>query len=277
MGGEHIDPWTHEHLNNVVPTPELVYADEEELQYRYGDGPDLIIPAGNCDGVDRLPEVFVGPSVIRVRTPCYQTVLIPRGTSTSGYYDFYDGIVYPNIAIGEGPYYFEMGKLCAARSRCATRENPTGTGTHSYDFADFHRQIMIPYTSSASALPVAFYNGLVWWEMNRGSLIPTFIDLLSPGKVFCQPDKIIIGPHLLFHKQGSESRNSSRFVIGERSVTFGLEVIDLVTGFITSVVAPSDFPWGKQMEDQFFPGFMDRIGAFLPRCFSKEVGLHSTR
>ena len=253
--------WTHEAPPDHKIVPQLINAYEEEMEYTYGDGTTLILPVDFLDdfGRHRLPEVIEGSAIIRARTHGHQTVLLRRNSLK--YYEFYDGIVYPTS--GSSPFDIEIGDQVMTRTTYTTLEQTT----NNYSLASFEYQEMISYTSTASALPVAFYEGLVWWNMNLRSLIPTFLDLESPGKVFCRRDKIIRGPDLYHAKQGSKSRNSSQFVVGQSII--GLEVIDLMTGIITSVEGPGDWDWCKKMKTRFFPGFVN--GSFKSRSLFEDI------
>lgn len=109
---------------------------------------------------------------------------------------------------------------------------------------------------------VASYNGLMWWSRDLGKeehklLIPTFIDLASPEKVYYRADRILTGLPYGRLDQCSRPRGMAQYVVTDSSPingdSAGLEIVDLATGVITDVEAPCD--WRNQ-DNYVFAGFV---------------------
>lgn len=136
-----------------------------------------------------------------------------------------------------------------------------------YSIADFVHNKFVHYVTTADvdSLPVATYNGFIWWHMHyHTSLVPTFIDLQNPGKVYYKKDRIIRGPRMSQFKQGSKTFDASRFVVASKDKKMAL--YDLSTGIVTVVAAAED---SKRDIVRFFPGFVD--GEFQPRSLTRAA------
>lgn len=148
--------------------------------------------------------------------------------------------------------------------------------TNAFLVADFvHTELVhyAPTTRSFDDLPAAAYNGLVWWQMHKcASLVPTFIDLQSPGKIYYREERIMRGSRMDLCQQGSEAFDASRFVVGlveKRGVGLvkkRMVLYDLSTGTRT-IVATAGYL--KEGVARFFPGFVN--GEFQPRFLTSDA------
>lgn len=118
---------------------------------------------------------------------------------------------------------------------------------------------------------VASYNGLIWWKKEL-ALIPSFVDLEEPNKVYYNAAKSITGvsPQETFQCLWSRA---AQFCISE-SVTVDAgrgDIVDMATGIITTVVPPSHWPSCEDMTSQHatFVDWLD--GQFQARMIHGEV------
>ncbi|CAG82800.1 hypothetical protein B0I72DRAFT_144621 [Yarrowia lipolytica] len=143
--------------------------------------------------------------------------------------------------------------------------------TDGYHLANIANQSLVKYTSSTSAAPVACYNGIVWLNLREMKcLVPTFIDLSTPGKVYYRADRIITDTELMENRcsQGSKSRDAAQFLVG--MTARGLDVVDLVEGTVTAVSRH----YGKPDQALCFVGFNQ--GQFQAWCMHHKDS-HLTR
>lgn len=103
--------------------------------------------------------------------------------------------------------------------------------------------------------PVAFYNGILWWRLfvADGILVPTFVDLDTPAKLRCRPDRSIqCGSSSL--PQGNHQRGLSHILFAPYLL------VDLETGLRTSLQSRADM---VPSVNGVIPGFVD--GQFQAR------------
>jgi hypothetical protein len=133
------------------------------------------------------------------------------------------------------------------------------TDRRQFWLANLETRQMVDYAAvSQDSSPVASYNGLIWWKKgvpSRQFVVPTFVDLASPDRVYYRADSAITGLTSLQTRQGSVSRNSTQFVLGKTGLISGLHVIDLASGIVTDIVTPRD--WQRQNHIEVFAGFVD--------------------
>lgn len=114
------------------------------------------------------------------------------------------------------------------------------SGGHKYVFGDTHHGVLREYAST-TAVPVAVYNGLIWFCSKGTKVLPTFVDLQQPGVVFYRRDKIVM---LEESKSSSgEFRQCTKQGLGRflfRNFTGGILVIDLANTTATTVVNPNE-------------------------------------
>lgn len=136
----------------------------------------------------------------------------------------------------------------------------------SFNMLSWETEEMVTYAKSGTHnhVPVALYQGLVWWSMNGSSLIPTIVDLNRPGVVYYKPERVIDTGQKALFTQGNRSRYSPQFVQATSESADNADFINLETGTITSVVPPQSSSFGR-----VFAGFV--YGNFAPRYISKEV------
>lgn len=86
------------------------------------------------------------------------------------------------------------------------------------------------YAPKTMAEPTASYNGLIWWTVKNQYIIPTFVDLHDPGKIYYRKDKIVsVQRGLKMHNCHGEHR----FITAESEN--GWLLIDLATSTVTKV------------------------------------------
>lgn len=158
------------------------------------------------------------------------------------------------VFLGTEPAY-EAGDLVVVKE----------TTSHKHHIADFHSRRMVEYAPAEDARPEALYNGLIWFSFKeKTALVPTFIDLDTPDKVYYNVNRGISGIDTeLGMEQGYRAHNSAQFVVSANGDD--CEIIDLVTGVITLVTCP--YGWPHQTMYQI--GFDD--GVFKARCMSEDT------
>lgn len=249
--------WTHEISTLHHPTPELVHSDENYFAIRYKDIGMVLPTSFSLQGIAAVKE---GPNYILVSNESGEAALLPR---ENPHID--SGLSLEPFQYGtpEDRYFFEDMFMTRAQLSVLPDEGRD----HRFLIADFHAQKMHVYAiASGPSQPVASYNGLVWWSIHRDCLLPTFIDLQSPRKVYYSAERTMRVPKhepARIH-QGSRSRNCSQFVFGIRHRANVASMVDLATGILTSMYKPRDEPEGKVV-----PGFQN--GRFYPRYLSESA------
>lgn len=97
--------------------------------------------------------------------------------------------------------------------------------------------------------PIAFHNGILWWRLfvADGILVPTFVDLDTPGKLLCRPERSIqCGSSSL--PQGNKQRGLSHLLFAPYLL------VDLETGLRTSLQSRADM---RPSITGVVPGFVD--------------------
>lgn len=110
----------------------------------------------------------------------------------------------------------------------------------SYHLFDPYTKRFVQYAAKSYAVPVASYNGLVWWLVNQRSFIPTFMDLDNPGKFYIRKDKILTvakdeSQHSFDDErpEGFVGEGNGRFVT--RPTLSAFQVVDLETGTVNHI------------------------------------------
>lgn len=205
--------------------------------------------------LDDADAVIIGPSTITVRTDGEDSVVLPR-------YDPHinAGILFP---CRYPAFLLHLEDVFMYRNWASV------VNKNLFTIADFTRKKLLPFAIStpATVKPVASYNGLIWWGLKKRCLMPTFIDLQAPGRVYYNAKKAVIGPHQDLFQQGHGSLK--RFVIGspQRSglINAAKTVFDLEKGDVTTVSRPDTC---DRIGRQVFLGFQN--GHFRPKCMSQE-------
>lgn len=138
---------------------------------------------------------------------------------------------------------------------------------HTYRFWDNHGNQFIEYASRTPTHPVASYNGLIWFVAKKSILLPTFIDLHNPGKIYVRKDRITTlpdpyEPRLLRRsrtpppmiedfRQCSRSRHAQQFIV--RRSSKGLMLVDLSRRTVTNIQTPDDT---LHRVRHIFPGYV---------------------
>lgn len=145
-----------------------------------------------------------------------------------------------------------------------------------YEFADFETKQMIEYGPAAleedPSHPVASYNGAIWWTSGSAeslvSVIPTFMDLASPDRVYYQPHAAVTCLESQVIWQGSRARDSAQFLLCSpttRHNECAMQIIDMARGTTTNVIKPPDL---VRRQLKTFVGF---VGHGTGRKFQARV------
>lgn len=132
-----------------------------------------------------------------------------------------------------------------------------------YSFIDFETKIVRMYNPAATSDLVASYNGMMWWKRD-GLMVPTFVDLRSPDKVYYSATKAVTGITQFRASQCSQSRAAQFCIVDGTSDQVG--IVDMARGIITTVKPPSGWP---DNEHATFVGWLD--GRFQARVMSDAV------
>lgn len=140
------------------------------------------------------------------------------------------------------------------------RDPATRSRSRSYSFVDLETRKLVRVCSADrdNSRPVAFVNGLVWWSLADGSLVPSVFDLAS-GKLFYRPDRALVGvpPIKTFVQQCDKSRGLGHLLFYENKNTSSISIVDLVSGCITSVAAPQAWKGPVTMTPGFDNGLFE--------------------
>lgn len=253
-------------------TCKVVKEDETEtvVKYKSKETPILLtLPPGvkprRKEQYERVPPVAVHKQHIIVQ--CENRVFTFPRNKPLHYKNAFDQQFYTARRT------FEVGHIHAWESyRDSLNHNLSA-----YEFFDSHTVQMREYTAATSAVPVASYSGLVWWAIKGRLLIPTFIDLEEPEKVFYRKDKIIgVSDQPERLREAFQQCKNPRFVT--RKCEQGVLVIDLENETSTNVLDPHyplDMPTRSYYRDtknpppRVIPGFIG--GKFCAKYVDNEV------
>lgn len=263
-GGQNDDyimnPWTLEHKNNHEGY-EIVSADEEKTVIRYKgmeitlppNHADLIVPHDPADRFQR--HVTLLQSFIAINLTNGTIIMFPRDKPHfhhSFSTDIDDNYVTP----------FELNGILVLE--CV---NPSKS-IYQFFFVDFRRKTgvlikdlpPIPFCA-----PVAAHNGLIWWKQEYTTMVPTFMDLEQPDKMFYRADRVIF--HTTKHPstQGDRSHGWSKYMIGRSEISECVELVDLDTRIVTTVSPLVSSSWPTNAEEaRIYVGFQN--GRFCARA-----------
>lgn len=236
-----MNPWTLESRRHDEPY-KIVSMGETMSIVRFDDT-DITFPTWLMKKERDIGGIFFGRGLVSVAMRDKKMIVFPR--------DMSDGTGYLVHEIGDDHCHF--GDMYMSRKG------------HDFSLADTEGKRMVEYASALvpGTVPQAFFSGLVWWTVKNRLLLPTFVDLKSPGKVYYREDRCIewLSEPKDF-AQSSRSRDSSHLLVTTNG--HEQEVINLYTGIVTSVrpVALSD-------QFQQFMGFRD--GKFQSYCMGPDV------
>lgn len=127
---------------------------------------------------------------------------------------------------------------------------PIAKGKFSYHMFNPHTKQFVQYAiKNINTKPVAAYNGLVWWLINKKSLIPTFMDLNNPDKVYIQKEKILTVARCTNsidsddsadddeRPEGFSREGDNRFLTGE-TASSAFQAIDLDSETVNYIEVP---------------------------------------
>lgn len=244
-----ISPWTLQEDDRILhedPDPEYILRCGEGVEVSYSDELPEHVLAGDFELW--IPHV-VSTHVI-VQFPDHTAIVMQRDKP-----NFKDGIYFD---LKDQVGYGEVGEaFCVSKGV-------------EYSIADFESKQLVPYFSGAIILPAAFYNGLIWLDVCRMHLVPTFLDLQTPGKLYYHPEKVISvrsGDEL--YRQGSRSRDSSHLLVSCSDSDW--KIIDIENSTVTDIMFPSSV---TNTPPQLFPGYLN--GKFMA-YFLEEEGFEKTR
>lgn len=256
-----LNPWTLEFQNKVEKADFKVVREDEEkkekvIEYQGFEFtiPASVTPDGRREGYGSDAPVTINSEHIVVRAE-NRILVIPRDKP-----HFKHGFEYEQ---DEGS--FELGNIYASKLTYVGSYNDY---KQTYNFWDCHGKQFIQYVSRTPAIPIASYNGLIWFEAKNYILLPTFIDLKNPGKIYYRKDHIICFPDprmsrfslrrmelalpmIENFKQCSRRRHAQQFIV-KRSDT-GLLLVDLMGRTATSIQTPDDTPYRIK---HIFPGYV---------------------
>lgn len=140
----------------------------------------------------------------------------------------------------------------------------TREGKSVYNFLDNLTGMLREFAPPTSAAPVGLYNGLMWWKVKGTDLVPTFVDLANPGKIYYRKDKIISVDRDEDSDTPSYQCNrgihgSSRFLISltRRGTLF----VDFATSTVTEVLNHTEDVYlePEQLSErvEMMPGFVN--------------------
>lgn len=131
---------------------------------------------------------------------------------------------------------------------------------------DFKSKTFREFTTKDGYSLRAYYNGLMWFQKFEGALIPTFVDLQDPHKVYSSASKAIAAASVGDEVQCSRSR-AAQFCIGVGDYET-VEIVDKARGTITTVQPPWDWR-NNENECTTFVGWLN--GQFHARVMHPDV------
>lgn len=143
---------------------------------------------------------------------------------------------------------------------------------HSYLFWDTLRNRSVVYAPETISVPVASFNGLIWWVAKDKLIIPTFIDMHNPGAVYSRRTRVVSlkdrneglrkAQRLKMDsfRQCSRSLGAEQFIV-RRSERGLLLLVDLLAGTVTHIM--TDCVNGSSTYQHIFLGYEgDRFDAY---------------
>lgn len=235
--------------------------DFEISNYRYtlinwmvdGEINPFSVPTNKMPLDGSCPEFMVNSNTIVVSLRDGEQLIMPRNLPT------YNCGFYTNAQD-----LHEEGNILYSKSEAADE------GRFQFQFADMENKRMIDYPIE---IPddyhlSASYAGLVWWKAGP-NLIPTFMDLDSPDKIYYNRKKTITG---LFPsskvRQCGQKRDSHHF--GLETLGGEKQLVDFATGCITIFVPPTWWKGPRAADTiKYYLGFLN--GRFQARWMSSET------
>ncbi|KAG5358542.1 hypothetical protein CJU89_5143 [Yarrowia sp. B02] len=212
------DPWTHESRRYDDLYDDVSPQGDGSLRVLDFSGTQVTFPGWVLDSDESIADIHIGRSIVSVTFLDDDVVLFPRPLTDAG-----DFLLYRRQ---DSHYHF--GDMYVARDACY------------FNVADMESKQLIRYATSLGCRPQAFYNGLLWWS-HEESLVPTFLDLDNPHKVYYRTDRAISGySRTSGFAQGSQARGSSHLVVSKHK--YGQEIVDLSAGTITLVRCQQGWP-----------------------------------
>ncbi|KAG5356646.1 hypothetical protein CKK34_6014 [Yarrowia sp. E02] len=209
-----MNPWTLESRREQRCHKVMGFSGQKSIVLKL-DGVTMTLPT-SLFTLGEAEDIIVDRSTVCVLTRSLGCLIMPR---SNPHVDF--GLVVDSVphSAGDLTVLTQMEGFCSLGGYC---------------LADFANQQLVKYTDSYKAPPAALYNGTVWLLRDERCMIPTFMDLKTPKKLYYRPDKAIKGMNLSMQpSQGSQARGSAQFVVG--LTDSGMDVVDLAGGSDTAV------------------------------------------
>lgn len=136
-------------------------------------------------------------------------------------------------------------------------------GKDSYLFWNAQSNRPVIYAPDTISVPVASFNGLIWWVAKDKLIIPTFIDLHNPGVIYSRRTRVVSlkDPNEGLRKaqrqvmdnfrQCSRSLGAEQFIM--RRSERGLLLVDLLAGTVTDII--TDCVKGGSTYQHIYPGY----------------------
>lgn len=242
MADSHSCPYSCQHLHFYAEDPEhcftrdpwtLETANESDSNaVVYIDGDKTIIK-GEGDVCVTLPTASIRPEHISSPSPLEETesylmVKLKNGKRYAmprdkPHFDY--GI---EITLDHNLDVSEVGGILVCGNMNTSTE---------FFLADFESRTLKRYAAKGEFWLEAFYNGLIWVKKFRDVMIPTFVDLKDPQKVYYSATKAISAVSVADARQCSRSR-ASQFVVGVGLYANETGIVDLARGIVTIVQPP---------------------------------------
>lgn len=265
-----MNPWTLQQVKSIPydasEDVEVVRSNDSKTLVRY-KGEKVVLPISVVD--DEFFKVRVGPRTVMF-LPQLETEDEMPLVAFSSRYKHDKRISASTTRSRESPLEVQLEDTVIVRSSDEQDYGYYDTDEHDIEYRyellswETNEMVLYAFADSTKHVPVASYKGLVWWNLDNSTLIPTFVDLDNEGEVYYRPEKAING-HEQDHGsfvQGGSAHRTRRYVFG--SLGNEVDIFDLETGIITSVAFPQGCEGGR-----VYPGFVN--GKFQPRCLSQEV------
>lgn len=108
-----------------------------------------------------------------------------------------------------------------------------------FEFYNPLTQDFIPYGSRTTAsVPIAFYDGAIWWLVESETIVKTIIDLDNPGRIRYRKSQGTIRVPENDGAQFVQCEATPHFLV--RKLEGGIDLVDMRTGTYTHVVYPAD-------------------------------------
>lgn len=239
------DPWTLE-TSNESDSHAVVYVEDDKT---------IIEVTGDVRVT--LPSSFIKPEEITDSQPLKETesFLVVNLKNGLKYAMPRDQPHYENGM--DIPAAYDIVSDVGGILVCWNREN-----FQKFFAADFQSKTFKEFTMSEETRLDAFYNGLMWWKKkDRKVLIPTFVDLEDPDKVYYSANRAITGVAPYLAAQCSRAR-AAQFCIGSGGDDT-IDIVDMARGIVTNVLSPIGYGVDGEDRTNFLGWFNGQFQALM--------------